>query len=279
MENDRIINEIRLDISKLLVESLGISIDIERKTEEICSEIKKKLKTIKSEKDLYGNLIKEGKIEFSFNNNNGLIIFKVINFLTENQFDESAKNYCFDGYIRDNNIYLTIAMYNGMFLSETFGNTIQHELSHFFDKSYYKSDSIFGNEKDIYKITKYILQNDFNETIEEIAKCVYISFKTEQIANSNGLYNLLKNGLKLENIKETNEYKYLFILKKVLKNFDDYKYMSKTIYKKEPKWLKKRLEDAYYNYVRRIGRIISKIQNENDEIKLTNIKKTKTLTN
>ena len=54
---------------------------------------------------------------------------------------------------------------------------------------------------------------------------------------------------------------------------------SGAIYKKEPKWLKKRLEDAYYNYVRRIGRIISKIQNENDEIKLTNIKKTKTLTN
>lgn len=120
-------------------------------------------------------------------------------------------------------INITIVAANGKIDNDSVIETIQHEISHFFETSKRKG----APYKDMfqYKLAVAILQRDekFTEVMVAIAEIIYISYNFEQRAFGNGAYRYLMNHAEdyfhnFNNaIKKTKLFKYLSSLDKDIK--------------------------------------------------------------
>lgn len=120
-------------------------------------------------------------------------------------------------------INITIVAVNGKIDNDSVIETIQHEISHFFETSKRRG----APYKDMlqYKLAVAILQQDekFTEAMVAIAEIIYISYNFEQRAFGNGAYRYLMNHAEdyfhnFNNaIKKTKLFKYLSSLDKDIK--------------------------------------------------------------
>ena len=115
-------------------------------------------------------------------------------------------------------INITIVAINGRINSDSVIESIQHEISHFFEVS--KRQGVPYKNMFQYKLAVTILQQEekFTEIMVAIAEVIYISNKFEQRAFGNGAYRYLMNHTddyfhNFNNaIKKTKLYKYLTLI-------------------------------------------------------------------
>lgn len=115
-------------------------------------------------------------------------------------------------------ISVTIVAVNGKINNDSIWESIQHEVSHFFETS--KRKGVPYKNMFQYKLAVTILQQEekFTEVIIAIAEIIYISHKFEQRAFGNGAYRYLMNHTddyfhNFNNaIKKTKLYKYLTLI-------------------------------------------------------------------
>lgn len=254
---NQMINE---DYQHVIQEELGIHVNTETAADEIIEKIKSNFKNgtniIKDNNGLKNYL---GELDYVFEDKKLNIQYNIINFVTSNIFMQLCGNYNLTAEYskKKNTIFVTIAMINGQFILDASYNSLQHELSHVFDNYKYKGYYVPEKEEKLYKMAVSQCENPVNELSHDLGMAMYISFKTEQIAMCNGLDALLrKNKDSLFDIHQTNEYNFLYYLKKVINNINDYEILIKRLYKMTPEKMLKRLTTPYYDYLRRIGRIV-----------------------
>lgn len=117
-------------------------------------------------------------------------------------------------------INITIVAINGRINNDSVIESIQHEISHFFEVS--KRQGVPYKNMFQYKLAVTILQQEekFTDIMVAIAEIIYISYKFEQRAFGNGAYRYLMNHTddyphNFNNaIQETKLYKYLCSLEK-----------------------------------------------------------------
>lgn len=257
LEINHLINE---EFNLVLNEENGVRFETECAADDVIEKIKNIYKTTSKIQYDFNNLKNySGILSYTFKEKNITINYRIINFVNSETFIRFQSNYLLSAeYNKEKEtIFINIALVNGNFLLETANNSIQHELSHIFDRI--KNNDIIIPEKNekLYKMAVSQCENPVNELSYDLAMAVYISFKTEQIAMCNGLDAMLrKNNDSLFDIRQTNEYHFLYYLKKVITNINDYKTLIIRLYKMTPEKMLKRLTTAYYDYLRRIGRIV-----------------------
>ena len=261
LEINHLINE---EFNLVLNEENGIRFETECAADDVIEKIKNIYKTASKIQNDFNNLKNySGILSYTFEEKNIAINYRIINFVNSETFIRFQSNYLLSAeYNKEKEtIFINIALVNGNFLLETANNSIQHELSHIFDRIKNNDIIIPEKEEKLYKMAVSQCENPVNELSYDLAMAVYISFKTEQIAMCNGLDAMLrKNNDSLFDIRQTNEYHFLYYLKKVITNINDYKTLIIRLYKMTPEKMLKRLTTAYYDYLRRIGRIV--IHNE-----------------
>lgn len=167
-------------------------------------------------------------------------------------------------------INITIVAANGKIDNDSVIETIQHEISHFFETS--KRKGALYKDMLQYKLAVAILQRDekFTEAMVAIAEIIYISYNFEQRAFGNGAYRYLMNHAEdyshnFNNaIKKTKLFKYLSSLDqdiKLLTNNKDVEYEIMETLKRfnmSYKNLMNTAQSARDGLVRMCGRIKSK---------------------
>lgn len=150
-------------------------------------------------------------------------------------------------------------------------DTIQHELSHLYEMKHrngvpYKN---FNN----YKIATNIMHSDNSSRIEwTISKCIYISYRFEQRAFANGLYQFIKQNGHFEDgykdaIEESLAYKWYTYLLEYQVYIEDYinKYGSiekylKVYDKVNTAKLFRLISDSRKGLIHLIGRVVAKVK-------------------
>ena len=260
-KQNKILRTINEDYHNILNEEYGIDFETEIETDKIADKIKesfKKYSKINIDENGFKNY--NGSMEYVYKDKKITINYHIINFVEEKIFDKYYMLYDFGAEYRYNinTIIINIAMYNGMFVIETFHNSLQHELSHIFYNIISKHTPISEKEKDIYKIAKKQMKHPISNLSFELANAIYISFKNEQIAMCNEVDAMFRNCTDkniLYSVQQTNEFKYIFYLKKVIDNIEEYSELIKRVYKMTTKKMLTRLKIAYKEYTRRLSRI------------------------
>lgn len=262
-EGNSILRTINEDYRIILNEEYGIDFETEIETDKIVEEVKNSFKTnstVSTDENGLKNYI--GTIEHSYKGKEIKVNYCIINFVKEDIFDKYYNFYELGVKYKNKTeeININIAMYDGMFVIETFHNSLQHELSHIFKSITNKITSTSIKDNNIYKIATSQIKHPISNLSFELANAVYISFNEEQIAMCNGVDAMFRNIQDINikrsfSIQQTNEYKYLFYLKKVINNIEEYSDLIRNVYKMTDDKMLTRLKIAYKNYIRRLSRI------------------------
>lgn len=253
------------DYKKILNEEYGIREKTVIATNEIVEKIRNTFKVnSKIETDNYGIKHYIGKLPYTFDGFDITVMYDIINLINEEIFNKFVGFYAFDSEYNNKRkeLSLNICMVNGGLLVDTIINSIQHELSHIFDGLKQNSIIIPDKEIKLYKMAIQQAENPISNESQELARAIYISFKTEQIAMCNGLDASLRSNNEANfDITKTDEYYFLYNLKHVINNIANYKDLIGKIYHMTIEKMLKRLTKAYYDYLRRLSRIEIKYKN------------------
>lgn len=185
-----------------LIESGGISREVVWEVKRLKKVILDKLKNATHR--IIGNGIGQEKVSFDENVFGTKYHFNIslINYRTRELWaNEENKYRSQTGAEIDVNkhlLYLNIESINGQILSETFDNSLQHELQHYYDIN--KSEYSWATE-DTYSLALKLMDGEYDNIIEDddiknilymIGVLLYASFKGEQSGYTNGLYASLK---------------------------------------------------------------------------------------
>ena len=261
-ESCRLHLEVFNDFQNILCEEGGIYLKNRVAANEIVKLIKGSIKENKCNVKIDERRIKHYIGELSYFNDgiSVLVKYDVINFINDEIFDGLYSYYNLDGSFNEeeNSISVPIAMINGKLLVETATGSIQHELSHLLDSKFNKNSDRKDRDSVIYKICVGQMKAPMSNESYELARAIYITFKSEQIAMANSLDALLENDTdNVVDYRETDEYRYLINLKKIISNFNNYKVLIEKVYQCNPDKMLKILIESYHEYARRLGRVIT----------------------
>lgn len=254
--------DIERNINHFINEEYGVSFEVDKLTDGIVGLLKQKEKSINKTVDDNG----VGSKKVNFNNNcfgiNIKFYFIILIFRNENDYEKYFEQYYTDGGFNDETktLNLVIVKIGDKYLTETLYVNLRHELSHIYDSSFYNEDIINKKERWIYDACVKYMNGHYDDKVRELAKAIYLTFKTEQIAYSNQLDSKLRiyKKFSVDWINNTVEYDYLCLMKRILNDFDSYVGLSKVMFGKDDEWVKKTIENGYLNLNRRIGRVLAK---------------------
>lgn len=188
-------NYIKKKLYEVITEELGIADQVDRVSTAILYQIIDKLKEC-DHTELIFDGVKKGTISFKhdIHGNNALITVYHYNFRDKEVFEQHKEEIdCYDGASMKSGkmCWVNISCYSisGALQKHDAMETIQHEVEHIFQDS--KGDkSVFNFNPHYSNAAQYIYSID---TIKRsLAQCVYLSFRFEQDAYTNGLYGYLK---------------------------------------------------------------------------------------
>lgn len=137
--------------------------------------------------------------------------------------------------------------------------SVQHELTHMYEFIVSNGSFESDEEEKLYKTIIDKLSKCKDPLKKQLLRCLYISSKSEQIAHANGLDSqMVSNLIPYYSYQNTTEYNYLYELKYVLDNFEQYKGLGMALIEKTDNWIYNRLSKAYRDYSRRLGRVVVK---------------------
>lgn len=258
-----VLKSVNDDMKTVISESYGISTEVENTVLKIKDEI------IKNSKEK--NWIQQGKIKikngnFKYNIFGELINinYNIINFITEENYDELWENFDFGAEYKANikTISLTIGMFNGGYITSTFISSLQHELTHLYDNIKTNGHTIPDKSKNLYKKIVGLLSSNnkiFSEKVYELGWCLYYSFKSERMAFANSFYTIVKQDVNL--INQTEEYNMLYLYKRVLEYWNEYKSCAQAFELTSQKCYNI-INNGYKELVRALGRAYTKAKTD-----------------
>lgn len=258
-----LLNEVNKDFEVSLVESYGISAEVEKATSEIKNEIIKKSKE-NAWQEKGGIKIQNGTFEFLVFDTTMTINYSIINFITEKNFDALWQNFDFGAEYKPkrNLLAVNIGMYNGQYITSTFDSSLQHELTHLYDNIKTGGYTFSDKEAVLYKKIVQLLSSEyrpFDEKVYDIGWCLYYSFKSERMAFANDFYAKIKQNISIA--KQTDEFNALYFLKHVLNKWAEYeKYTS--IFEITPQKCYIIINNGYKELARALGRAYTKAKIE-----------------
>lgn len=211
------------EINEMMYEERSISDEVTLISTEIFYRIMSKIEPYSLSSDMENEFEhKQGQFRYSKLNLNFNVSWEFYNIGNKTPRTSEMKQFSSIDLNRQA-INITIVAVNGKIDNDSVIETIQHEISHFFETSKRKG----APYKDMlqYKLAVAILQRDekFTEAMVAIAEIIYISYTFEQRAFGNGAYRYLMNHAEdyLHNfnnaIKKTKLFKYLSSLDKDIK--------------------------------------------------------------
>ena len=267
MLKEEIERKVSIALQEAIDEEAGISLDVSVEAKRIEREILEKSKEIEKIRNKFNINVRNGKFVTSVFGIKTEIVFSLYYFNNKEIYDRLKGEIGIGGASNfgSRRIVLNMPVISGQIPDFYIGEYLQHELTHYFDEIKMQGQSIPDKEYRLYDfvinfINKGKLLN--NEYMVDFGMSLYISFKSEQMALANGLYNILsKTDPSIFDFNNTMEYSYLLKMKNVVENFENYKSFSYWL-NITPEKAYRIISDGYKNYNRRLGRVIMKAISE-----------------
>lgn len=267
-------HQLNENLNKCINEEFGISLDVEVCYKKAVYQIKNDLRNGYWRIDNNGTHYKTGIVSVSLYKGEMVDIKYVIyNFRTEDNFKIKSVNYDLDSDsdFEISLIKLNSAMYNGQLDVDTFNDSLQHEISHFYDFFRKDCQPPLYKDKDVDFYQK-CLQCTYNDDIEiqTIGYALYLSFDSEQIGYANGLDAFLRenggidksgiNGRKRNRnlLYRSEAHKALKMMYDSLELFDKYSSVIPDVFNISSEKCKRIVSKGIQSYTRRIARVVYK---------------------
>ena len=193
------------DIRGVVNEELGIHGDVIKISFDIIREIEKQIKVIPKQYFPYipGVSYRRGDFKYTAFGKTIDIEFRYCNFRDKRYYKKyvnKIENFTNGFKLSTLTLRIDIHAISGQIIENTFSDTVQHELEHFFQED--KIGKSFSEDNEMYKVARF--SKDYygnvlgDETAKNIGNIMYFTRKCEIEGYVNGLYALL-----VKNYKET----------------------------------------------------------------------------
>lgn len=255
-------------LRKIIQEELGIATEVSKITEEVFQSILLDIRNRKPEKNEIC-FTKNGVVECIINNTPFKVNYTCRNFLDKNVIDNFDIDYLTEGgtlFFNKNFFWVNVNLIavNGTIFKQEAVNTIQHEMEHVFQQLKCNK-RIPSNDLKYAKIKTDL--NGNNTARKNVARLVYLTLKSEQEGFINGTYawcmtnDLLSTPYTYDNIKNSPSgvlYNEMVDLYNIVFNDIEMTNIIKTEYKLS----KNKISKLIHDFLKRIGKILIKVNQD-----------------